>query len=94
MNFFQEGKESAYRRGIWTRKRYDHLIGGRPYHSELLNMMSSFPERCVISAQLFLAGFYPPISEDTEKWNEKLSWQPIPVYTNPRGDRVSIFHDS
>ena len=75
------GKERAYRMGIWARERYNHLINGKEYHAELLNMISSHSERSVMSGQLFLHGFYPPTSEENEIWNARIPWQPIPVYT-------------
>lgn len=35
-----------------------------------------------MSAQAALAGLFTPT--DDEKWNEDISWQPIPVHTLPR----------
>lgn len=45
-------------------------------------MFSSYADRCHMSAQLLLAGLYPPKKEQI--WSEHLSWQPIPVPDLPR----------
>ena len=40
-----------------------------------------------MSAQANLAGLYPPTM--SQKWNEDLRWQPIPVHTKP-GDSDNV----
>lgn len=52
-------------------------------------MNSSDTDRTLMSAELFLAGMFPPSEE--EMWNhENLHWQPIPVHTVPSScDNVS-----
>lgn len=42
-----------------------------------------------MSAQLLLAGLYPPHKEQI--WTSEILWQPIPINDNPRTlDKVSI----
>lgn len=43
---------------------------------------SSYADRCHMSAQLLLAGLYPPYKEQI--WNLELPWQPVPVNDIPR----------
>ena len=76
--------------GLWLRARYNALINGRPYDAKLIDMVSGHSERCVMTGQLVLAGFYPPVDEEKEIWKDEIPWQPIPVFTYPAFDRVSI----
>jgi len=77
----------AYNLGLWTRSRYDYLINGEPYSTNLLMMISSSYDRTVSSGQLFFAGFFPPTDPETDIWNEDIDWQPISILSVPR------FHD-
>lgn len=81
---------NAYNLGRWARTRYNTLINNEPYSTSLLQIMSGSYDRTVTSAQLFLAGFYPPTYATTEIWNKKIDWQPISILSLPRlHDRVS-----
>ena len=52
-------------------------------HGTLLQIyvQSTDLDRAVMSAQSVLAGLYPPVS--TDKWDDSINWQPIPVHTVP-----------
>lgn len=45
-------------------------------------VLSSYADRCHMSAQLLLAGLYKPVRNQI--WNSDLLWQPIPVHELPR----------
>lgn len=78
---FQIGKQQEYQLGIWFRKRYNSLITNG-YRYDLLKVNSSDMDRTIMSAECFLAGFFPPNGD--EVWSENgLKWQPIPIHTIP-----------
>lgn len=56
------------------------LIGSK-YSSNKIYMQSTNHDRSLVSAQVCLAGLFPPIDE--EIWNDEIMWQPIPVHTIP-----------
>lgn len=59
------------------------------YSANDVYILSSYADRCHMSAQLLLAGLFPPVGDQI--WNEDLLWQPIPVRSVPRSeDNVSI----
>lgn len=75
------GKLQEYNLGKWFRKRYDDLITNG-YRYDLLRVNSSEMDRTIMSAECFLAGFFPPSSE--EFWaDDGLKWQPVPIRINP-----------
>lgn len=81
------GKQNLYQLGIWLRKRYDFL--SLKYKFDEIYITSSDTARTIESAEICLAGLYPPISNDI--WNEELLWQPIPVHTVPaKKDSLTI----
>ncbi|KRT78746.1 Phosphatase [Oryctes borbonicus] len=53
-------------------------------------VFSSYADRCQMSAQLLLAGLYPPVGEQI--WNKDLLWQPIPIYSVARSadDKIAL----
>ncbi|XP_028137119.1 lysosomal acid phosphatase-like [Diabrotica virgifera virgifera] len=81
------GKNQHYELGQWFRERYKQFLPGR-YHSDFLAVMSSDVDRCLMSAAAHLAGLYPP--KDDQVWNERLSWQPIPIHTRPQMEDMLI----
>nr|XP_018898593.1 PREDICTED: lysosomal acid phosphatase-like isoform X2 [Bemisia tabaci] len=76
----QEGKVTTYDLGQFLRERYGGFLSSRYKAHEIL-MRSSRIDRCLMSAELVLAGLYPPVG--TQIWNKDLPWQPIPVQTAP-----------
>lgn len=71
-----EGKSAMYDTGKALRKRYDGFLG-ELYFSNQVEVWSTDFERCKASAQLALAGMFPP--KGVQKWSDGLDWQPIPV---------------
>ncbi|KAI4459619.1 acid phosphatase-related [Holotrichia oblita] len=50
---------------------------------ELIETHSTYTSRTMMSAQLVLAGMWPP--NEVQRWNPKLNWQPIPVHYKQKG---------
>lgn len=54
-------------------------------------VMSSATERCLMTAQSFLAGFLPP-NHDDQRHLLPINWQPVAINSVPRDrDRVKFF---
>lgn len=51
------------------------------YTDELIKARSTDVYRTRMTAQVILAGLFPPV--DTQRWNDKLDWIPIPVFVTP-----------
>nr|XP_018906569.1 PREDICTED: prostatic acid phosphatase-like [Bemisia tabaci] len=82
------GKLNIYELGKFLRSRYDGFIPAK-YKSSHIHVRSTYADRCIMSAQVLLAGLYPPV--DSQIWNKDLLWQPIPVHSVPRNmDNVLI----
>ncbi|KAL0276395.1 UNVERIFIED_CONTAM: hypothetical protein PYX00_003983 [Menopon gallinae] len=75
------GMQQMYSLGMNLRKRYSHFLR-EMYSPNDMYIVSSDHDRCLMSAQLCLAGLYPPVGD--QLWNPDLRWQPIPVHTIPR----------
>ncbi|XP_017766880.1 PREDICTED: venom acid phosphatase Acph-1-like isoform X3 [Eufriesea mexicana] len=75
-----EGKMREYRIGKMLRDRYNKFLGDIYYPSDVY-AFSSDHDRTKMSLQLVLAALYHPAP--TQKWNENLSWIPIPTYYMP-----------
>lgn len=61
------------------------------YSPDNLKLFSSYADRCLMSAESFTAGFFPPT--DDQIWNSNLMWQPIPVHYKPRSlDNVPLIY--
>lgn len=67
-----------YRLGSKVRSLYNGFINDK-YYKEDFKAFSTSVDRTLMSAQAFLAGLFPP--KDFQVWNDKLLWQPIPVFT-------------
>lgn len=72
----QEGKRQQYKLGQYFRRRYGELLGNK-YSPKKIYVQSTDYDRTIMSAQVNLAGLFPPIGD--EIWNEDILWQPIPV---------------
>ncbi|XP_044743086.1 venom acid phosphatase Acph-1-like [Chrysoperla carnea] len=70
------GKLRAYRLGQMLRKRYNNFLG-EFYNSEIVQTISTDYDRTKMSAQLVLAGLFPPVK--AQQWDHRLLWQPIPT---------------
>lgn len=78
-----------YRLGQYFRSRYGNFIGPK-YSPDQIYVQSTDFDRTIMSAQMALAGLYPPTDE--EKWSNEILWQPIPVHTIPMSiDNVLSF---
>jgi len=74
--------------GESLRLRFSSLIPPL-YMPEHVYVLSSDADRCIMSAEVFLAALYPPLP--FQKIHPQLDWQPIPVHTVPlEHDRVKI----
>nr|CAI5833170.1 unnamed protein product [Callosobruchus analis] len=62
----------------YLRQRYKTFLSDQ-YKYQEIHVMSSDVDRTIMSAQLVLAGLYPPTKEDV--WLEGFPWQPIPVHS-------------
>lgn len=51
------------------------------YSKEEIMVQSSYAERCLMSAQSFMAGFMPPLENRNPL---PVPWQPIPIRSLPR----------
>lgn len=76
------GSRQMYDSGTNLRARYYRLLPSDGYYSKnIVFVTSSYAERCIMSAQSFLAGFMPPL----ENFNPlPILWQPIPINSVPR----------
>ncbi|KAL3832505.1 hypothetical protein ACJMK2_024142 [Sinanodonta woodiana] len=78
------GMNQHYELGQWLQKRYSGFISS-DYKAEEIEILSSDESRCLMSAYSNLAGMYPPHTEG-QIWNPNITWQPIPVHTQPQQD--------
>lgn len=76
-----------HRLGQFLRQRYNDLLG-ETYSFKKIYVQSSDYDRTIMSVQAALAGLFMPT--ETEKWNETILWQPIPVHTIPRNQDYMI----
>lgn len=75
------GKQQLHSLGISLRQKYRKFLP-EAYHSNDLWTISSYADRCHMSAQLVQLGLYPPSGDQI--WNPDVIWQPIPVQTLAR----------
>lgn len=77
----KKGMLQMYNLGQWIRLKYGFLIG-RKFESTATLVLSSYADRCIMSAQALLAGLFPPSPEDM--FVPDLAWTPVPVHSTPR----------
>nr|CAD7201931.1 unnamed protein product [Timema douglasi] len=84
----KKGKMQMFKLGKLFKKRYLGFLS-RLYSPKEMHMESSADETCLMSAELVLAGLYPPRGHQV--WNPELNWQPIPVHSMPiLQDKVNL----
>lgn len=66
--------------GTFLRRRYGTFLGS--YSPDKVYVLSSDYDRTINSANLLLAGLFPPTGNQI--WNEDLLWQPIAVHSIPK----------
>lgn len=69
-----------FQQGRFLRDRYREFLA-EPFSNERVHVQSTDVDRTIMSAQLTLAGLFPPVG--SEVWNRELSWQPVPVHYQP-----------
>lgn len=74
------GKQQQYRLGQFLQRRYGDFLENT-YSPEKISVISSTFDRTINSANLVLAGMFPP--KGSQIWNEELLWQPIAVHSIP-----------
>lgn len=81
------GSQQMYNLGKNLRPRYYRLLPPNGlYSKDHMYIVSSYAERCIMSAQSFMAGFMPPL-ENTNPL--PIPWQPVAINTLQR-DRDTI----
>ncbi|XP_044258789.1 venom acid phosphatase Acph-1-like isoform X1 [Tribolium madens] len=71
-----DGKLGEYKLGRYLKSLYGDFLGD-VYTEDEVWVRSTDVSRTKMSAQLVLAGLFPP--NEIQQWNQDLEWQPIPV---------------
>ncbi|XP_018564769.1 venom acid phosphatase Acph-1 [Anoplophora glabripennis] len=83
-----EGKLGEYKLGRYLKSLYGEFLG-EDYTEGKVYVRSTDVTRTKMSAQLVLAGLFPP--SQSLVWNENLLWLPIPVSYKPDSEE-DLFH--
>lgn len=71
------GKRQMWQLGKLLKSRYSGFMSDSYFNQEIY-VRSTGRDRALMSAQCFLAGFYPPSKE--EQFEASLTWQPVPIH--------------
>ena len=86
------GKRMCFELGKWIRKEFYGFLS-KKYKADEVRVRSTDTDRTIMSAQLVLAGLFPP--KGRQVWLEGLSWQPIPVHSVPEEmDKILVEQQS
>uniref|UniRef100_U5EQ46 Putative lysosomal & prostatic acid phosphatase n=1 Tax=Corethrella appendiculata TaxID=1370023 RepID=U5EQ46_9DIPT len=78
----EKGSLQMYNLGKNLHHRYYRLLPSNGlYSKDNIHILSSYAERCIMSAQSFMAGFFPPLVSRNPL---PIPWQPAAVNTLPR----------
>ncbi|KAG8139307.1 hypothetical protein E2320_002066 [Naja naja] len=83
------GIQQAYNLGQWLKDRYKNFLSPS-YKPKEIYVQSTDYDRTIMSAEVVLAGLFPPSAE--EEWNPDIHWQPIPVHTVPLSEEKARKH--
>lgn len=82
----EKGSNQMYNLGKNLRLRYYRLLPSNGLYSQNdMNIRSSYAERCIMSAQSFMAGFLPPLDSHNPL---PIPWQPIGITVIPRSEDI------
>ncbi|XP_030056760.1 lysosomal acid phosphatase [Microcaecilia unicolor] len=85
----QEGMMQHWKLGQGLKTRYTGFLN-ESYDRQEIYIRSTDCDRTLMSAEVNLAGLYPP--EASQFFNPNISWQPVPVHTVPESeDRLLKF---
>ncbi|XP_060104875.1 prostatic acid phosphatase-like isoform X2 [Heteronotia binoei] len=81
------GMQQQHELGQYIKKRYSNFLSPT-YKREEIYVQSTDVDRTIMSAQVNLAGLFPPST--SEMWNPQILWQPIPIYVIPKSFRPKL----
>ncbi|XP_015263067.1 PREDICTED: prostatic acid phosphatase-like [Gekko japonicus] len=81
------GMQQHHELGRYIKKRYSGFLSPI-YKREEIYIQSTDIDRTIMSAQVNLAGLFPPTT--SEIWNPQILWQPIPIYVVPKSFRPKL----
>ncbi|XP_046670591.1 venom acid phosphatase Acph-1-like isoform X2 [Homalodisca vitripennis] len=82
------GRVRMYQLGEKLRSLYNRFLDDL-YHPGDIVIYSTHFDRCFDSAQLILAGLYPP--RDFQVWNRNIPWQPIRILYTDKDHVMIVF---
>ncbi|XP_063160054.1 prostatic acid phosphatase-like [Candoia aspera] len=79
--------KQQYELGQYIKKRYSNFLSASYKREEIL-IQSTELDRTIMSAQVNLAGLFPPTGDQI--WNPELLWQPVPVQVVPKASNPKL----